>query len=66
MPPKMRRLHDLDLRGQTAYAAVMLTVAALYHFSRFSDPAALRPQIAAHDLAHIGLGQFAAELHELR
>ena len=25
----------------------MLTVAALYHFSRFSDPAALRPQIAA-------------------
>jgi UPF0176 protein len=43
MPP----LADLAEPAQNPYAAGMLTVAALYHFTRFPDPAALRPGIEA-------------------
>ncbi len=38
--------------GQKPYAAPMLTVAALYHFTRLSDPASLRPGLLEVCLAH--------------
>ncbi len=42
----MVTLHLVFARGGF-YVAVMFTVAALYHFARFDDPAALKASLAS-------------------
>ena len=46
-PPPLRQWERLENRGKQVHPRPMLTVAALYHFTRFDDPAALRPPLLA-------------------
>ena len=41
-PPPLRQWERLEIAGKGVHPRRMLTVAALYHFTRFPDPAALR------------------------
>ena len=46
-PPPLRQWDALEIASEAVHPQPMLTVAALYHFTRFADIAALKPPLLA-------------------